>query len=104
MTPPLMYYSACWVWLEYLTRGPEQAEQAMSDSLKAASQSRNEEMQGDAVLPGIVDESRKSHESSHIGEWLVNQLDALHAAPCAPKCRRRNGYLRVRDGRWSIEK
>lgn len=36
MTPPLMYYSAAWVWLEYLTRGPAQAEQAMSDSLSAA--------------------------------------------------------------------
>lgn len=39
MTLPLMYYSAAWVWLEYLTRGPACAEQAMSDSLNFAKQS-----------------------------------------------------------------
>lgn len=33
MTPPFMYYSVAWVWLEYLTRGLEAAEDAMSKCL-----------------------------------------------------------------------
>lgn len=83
MTPPLMYYSACWVWLEYLTRGPEQAEQAMSESLKAANYSRNEEIQGTAVSSGIGDS--RENESSHVGGCLVNQLNALRTCSCDPK-------------------
>lgn len=30
MTPPFMYYSVAWVWLEYLTRGLDAAEDAMT--------------------------------------------------------------------------
>lgn len=33
MTPPFMYYSVAWVWLEYLTRGLEAAEDTMSKCL-----------------------------------------------------------------------
>lgn len=33
MTPPFMYYSVAWVWLEYLTRGLEAAEDVMSKCL-----------------------------------------------------------------------
>ncbi|CAM9862345.1 unnamed protein product, partial [Scytosiphon promiscuus] len=33
MTPPFMYYSVAWVWLEYLSRGLEAAEEAMSTCL-----------------------------------------------------------------------
>lgn len=33
MTPPLMYYSVAWVWLEYLTRGLKAAEDTMSKCL-----------------------------------------------------------------------
>lgn len=33
MTPPFMYYSVAWVWLEYLTRGLDAAEDAMSKCL-----------------------------------------------------------------------
>ncbi|CAM9193049.1 unnamed protein product, partial [Hapterophycus canaliculatus] len=33
MTPPFMYYSVAWVWLEYLSRGIEAAEEAMSTCL-----------------------------------------------------------------------
>eukprot|EP00903_Cladosiphon_okamuranus_P019261 g17707.t2 len=33
MTPPFMYYSVAWVWLEYLTRGLFAAEDAMSKCL-----------------------------------------------------------------------
>eukprot|EP00752_Nemacystus_decipiens_P004418 g4034.t1 len=33
MTPPFMYYSVAWVWLEYLTRGLHAAEDAMSTCL-----------------------------------------------------------------------
>ncbi len=33
MTPPFMYYSVAWVWLEYLTRGVHAAEGAMSKCL-----------------------------------------------------------------------
>lgn len=33
MTPPFMYYSVAWVWLEYLTSGLEAAEEAMSKCL-----------------------------------------------------------------------
>lgn len=33
MTPPFMYYSIAWVWLEYLTRGLNAAEDAMSKCL-----------------------------------------------------------------------
>lgn len=33
MTPPFMYHSVAWVWLEYLTRGLDAAEDAMSTCL-----------------------------------------------------------------------
>lgn len=33
MTPPFMYYSVAWVWLEYLTSGLDAAEYAMSKCL-----------------------------------------------------------------------
>lgn len=33
MTPPFMYYSVAWVWLEYLSRGLEAAEETMSTCL-----------------------------------------------------------------------
>lgn len=36
MTPPLMYYSVAWVWLEYLTRGQDEAEKAMTKCLALA--------------------------------------------------------------------
>lgn len=69
MTPPLMYYSAAWVWLEYLTRGPAQAEQAMSDSLKAADHSF-EQMQARAS-GGL---SAGGDESARIGGNLTGEL------------------------------
>lgn len=34
MTPPIMYYSVAWVWLEYLTKGLDAAEDAMSKCLE----------------------------------------------------------------------
>lgn len=33
MTPPFVYYSVAWVWLEYLTRGLDAAENSMSKCL-----------------------------------------------------------------------
>lgn len=33
MTPPFMYYSVAWVWLEYLARGLDAAEDTMSKCL-----------------------------------------------------------------------
>lgn len=34
LTPPVLYFSAAWAWLEYLTRGPDRAEEAMAESLR----------------------------------------------------------------------
>lgn len=36
MTPSLMYYSVAWAWLEYLTRGRDEAENAMATCLSMA--------------------------------------------------------------------
>lgn len=36
MTPPLLYYAVAWVWLEYLTRGQNEAEKAMTKCLTLA--------------------------------------------------------------------
>lgn len=36
MTPPFMYYSVAWAWLEYLTRGQDEAEDTMTECLRLA--------------------------------------------------------------------
>lgn len=52
MTPPIMYYSVAWVWLEYLTKGLDAAEDAMSKCLEMIQPQRSTTTAGDgAGLP-----------------------------------------------------
>ena len=54
MTPPFMYYSVAWVWLEYLARGLDAAEDAMSkclDLIQPKKSSATAE-EGAGLLPG----------------------------------------------------
>lgn len=74
-----MYYAAAWAWLELLTRGPAEAEQAMSTSLKAAN-ARTE--QADACPTRGVS-ATGSAESLYGGatssEWIDEQIQEFDA-------------------------
>lgn len=66
MTPPLMYYSAAWAWLEYLAGGPADAEAAMATCLELASKWM-EQKDCDATAP-----SRSGAPSMDDDERLIS--------------------------------
>lgn len=64
MTPSaFMYHSIAWVWLEYLTRGPDKAEHAMAECLTMVKLKSRKSGNNDSHLRGSMRGDRSAMDA-----------------------------------------
>lgn len=82
MTHPLMYYSAAWAWLEYMTRGPAGAEHVMKITLELVHNAIDQKDQSESsAVSGhtpVMDRSRGMLSGKLALELLPNARTNLH--------------------------